>query len=225
MELLDSFSNSRVWIVDNKSNILVRSKGEFGGIKESYSSKNISGEESTIEKVLSGQEVKYEGDSMFYNKPMITVGVPIYDINNKVVGGVFLHSPVTGITDTIDRAFLFLIVGILFSILLSILIGWAYSSIIAKPLKLMNNAAIEMTKGNYDIRTNIRQNDEIGQLSSSLDMLSSKLGFSIDQLFQEKGKLNDIIVSISEGIVVFDKNMILSNSSLPCLQLKTMLMK
>ena len=68
----------------------------------------------------------------------------------------------------------------------------------------MNYTALEMAKGNYSARTGVNRKDELGQLSYSLDQLASKLGYTIDQLFQEKGKLSDIISSITEGIVAFD---------------------
>lgn len=139
------------------------------------------------------------------------VGVPVFDSKNAVVGTVFLHSPIIGITDSIDRAFEILLIAILLAVILSGILSIFYISLITKPIKLINNAANEMTRGNYDVRTNIRQKDEIGQLGNSLDLLSLKLGYTIDQLFQEKSKLNDLITSISEGILAFDINMKLIN--------------
>ncbi|WP_050738396.1 histidine kinase dimerization/phospho-acceptor domain-containing protein [Acetobacterium bakii] len=68
-----------------------------------------------------------------------------------------------------------------------------------------------MTRGNYEISTNIRQNDEIGQLSKSLDMLSAKLNFSINKIFEEKEKLDDIISRIPEGIIAYDIDLSLIN--------------
>jgi two-component system sensor histidine kinase ResE len=71
----------------------------------------------------------------------------------------------------------------------------------------MNRTALEITRGNYSARTGVKRKDELGQLGNSLDTLASELGSTINQLFQEKGKLNDIISSISEGIVAFDKRL------------------
>lgn len=216
LELLDSFVNSRVWITDNKGNILVISEGKFNKNYEQNRAHDLTGDNSSIQTVLSGQEVFLEEQGLFYTEPMITVGVPIINPDNKVNGTVFLHSPLRGITDTIDKAFLILIIGIFLALFLSVMMGVFYSSFVTKPLKLMNTAALEMTRGNYKVKTDVRQKDEIGQLSNSLDLLSSKLEFTIDQLFQEKSKLNDIISSISEGILAFDAdmNMINSNQSL-----------
>lgn len=73
-----------------------------------------------------------------------------------------------------------------------------------RPLKTMNSTALEMANGNYSVRTGISSKDELGQLGSSLDLLASKLSYTIDQLFQEKGKMSDIISSISEGLAAFD---------------------
>lgn len=68
----------------------------------------------------------------------------------------------------------------------------------------MNQTALEITRGNYLARTGVDRKDELGQLVNSLDHLALELGSTINQLFQEKGKLKDIISSISEGIIAFD---------------------
>jgi Signal transduction histidine kinase len=68
----------------------------------------------------------------------------------------------------------------------------------------MNRTALEMAQGNYGVRSGIARPDELGQLSNSLDLLATKLGSTINQLFQEKGKMSDIISSISEGLIAFD---------------------
>lgn len=72
-------------------------------------------------------------------------------------------------------------------------------------LDTMSEARVWITdsQGNPAMITGVSRKDEIGQLSSSLDLLASRLNYTIDQLFQEKGKLNDIIASISEGIAAF----------------------
>jgi two-component system sensor histidine kinase ResE len=211
IELLDSFVDARVWITDKNGNIISMSQGKFCNSTKKLSLNNMTGDATIIEKVLAGQVVIHEGQCLCYNEPMITVGVPVSSESHQLVGSVFLHSPVTGINETINKALLFLFTGIISTLLLSVLIGAFYSMFITKPLQLMNTAALEMAKGNYAIRTGIRQKDEIGQLSNSLDSLAAELESAIDALFQEKGKLSDIIASISEGILAFDLNLNLLN--------------
>jgi len=164
-----------------------------------------------MKSTLNGNDIIREGQSGYYNEPVLVVGAPIYNRLRNVNGAVLLYSPITGITSSIDEAFTFLIMIIVITVILFSILSFYYSKLISKPINIMTASAIEMTKGNYSVRTNIRQKDEIGQLSNSLDLLASKLGYTIDQLFQEKNKVDNIISSISEGILAFDRNLKLLN--------------
>lgn len=210
MRFLDILTESKVWITDNNGNPAVISGMGMGmgsgmGMGQSFSSEPLPSEsEKVIQEVLSGKESISESFSSVYKEATLTVGVPILGSDEKVMGSVFLHAPVTGITATLDKAISILSISLLVALLLAIALGLFYSLLFTKPLKAMNNTAIEMARGNYSVRTGVNRKDELGQLGSSLDLLASKLGYTIDQLFQEKGKMSDIISSISEGIVAFD---------------------
>ena len=222
---LDTLTESKVWITDSKGNLSLMSgmgqgagqgmgqglgQGKGQGIGQGFFS-NLEPlpkeAENVILEVLSGQESVSESFSSVYNEATITVGVPVFDPNHLVIGSVLLHSPVTGVKETLNRAVRILAISLLFALFLAIGLGIFYSLLFTRPLKAMNRTAHEITRGNYSARTGIDRLDELGQLGNSLDTLASKLGSTINQLFQEKGKLNDIISSISEGIVAFDTNL------------------
>ncbi|KUO71844.1 MAG: hypothetical protein APF77_06965 [Clostridia bacterium BRH_c25] len=214
MSMIESFINSRVWILDANGNVLAKSKGALCGDKEIDDPKECPDSQFDIEimkSTLNGNDIIREGQSGYYNEPVLVVGAPIYNRLRNVNGAVLLYSPITGITSSIDEAFTFLIMIIVITVILFSILSFYYSKLISKPINIMTASAIEMTKGNYSVRTNIRQKDEIGQLSNSLDLLASKLGYTIDQLFQEKNKVDNIISSISEGILAFDRNLKLLN--------------
>ncbi|MFZ3100611.1 MAG: ATP-binding protein [Desulfitobacteriaceae bacterium] len=212
VRFLDTMSEAKVWITDNKGNPALLSGMGMGmsmsmGIEQghSYNSEPLPNEaEKVIQEVLSGKESVSENFSSVYNEATLTVGVPILNSDKQVLGAVLLHAPVTGITDTLNRAISILAVSLLAALFPAIGLGIFYSMLFTRPLKAMNHSALEMTRGNYSARTGIKRLDELGQLGQSLDLLASKLGYTIDQLFQEKGKISDIISSISEGIVAFD---------------------
>jgi len=209
--LLDSSVNARVWVLDKKGQVLAMSNGEVcEGQDESYCG-SVKTDKELVDRVLKGEEITNEGYSSYYNEPMLSIGVPVYDASKNIVGAIFLYSPLIGITETLDSAFNFLVIAILGASVLTGILSLFYSRIIAKPLLIMNKAAKEMMKGNYNVRVNVRQKDEIGELGNSIDLLASKLGYTIDQLFQEQTKLKDLIASISEGILAFDSSMGLIN--------------
>jgi signal transduction histidine kinase len=218
---LDILTDSKVWITDKKGNLTVISgrvlgqgmgQGRGGGLGQGQGFLNNSEPlpreaETVIQDVLKGKESVSESFSSIYNEATITIGVPIADTNHSIIGVVLLHSPVTGVVSALNKAESILSISLLAALLLAVALGIFYSLIFTHPLKAMNRSALEISKGNYSARTGVRRKDELGQLGNSLDLLATELGSTINQLFQEKGKLNDIISCISEGIVAFDKDL------------------
>lgn len=223
MRFLNSMADANVWITDSKGNPSTKSgmgkgmgKGNgqnsgFGqgmGQGQMYNLKPLPSEaEEVIQEVLKGNESVSKNFSSVYNEATLTVGVPIIDSNHQVIGSVLLHTPVTGVTATLNKAVSILAISLFVALLLAIGLGIFYSLLFTRPLKAMNFTALEIAQGNYSARTGINRKDELGQLGNSLDHLALKLGNTINQLFQEKGKLDDIITSISEGIVAFDADL------------------
>ncbi len=211
MRSLDTLTESKVWITDSKGTLSLISEmgqGMGKGLGNSNNSEPLPKEaENVIQEVLTGKESVSESFSSVYNEATLTVGVPIVDSNHQNIGAVLLHSPVTGVTETLSRAISILEISLLAALILAVALGIFYSLLFTRPLKAMNRTALEITRGNYSARTGVKRKDELGQLGNSLDTLASELGSTINQLFQEKGKLNDIISSISEGIVAFDKRL------------------
>lgn len=208
MRSLDTLTESKVWITDGKGNLsLISEMGQGMGMGRANNSEPLPEEaEKVIQEVLTGKESVSESFSSVYDEATLTVGVPIVDSNHLNIGSVLLHSPVTGVTETLSRAVSILALSLLAALILAVGMGIFYSLLFTRPLKAMNRTALEITQGNYAARTGVERKDELGQLGKSLDILALELGSTINQLFQEKGKLNDIISSISEGIVAFDKN-------------------
>ncbi|SDG18279.1 ATP-binding protein [Desulfosporosinus hippei] len=226
MRFLDRMTEAKVWITDKQGNLSLMSGMGFGkgrgagqgqgtgqgtgmgmGMRQGqpFNSEPLPQEaEKVIEGVLSGQESVSENFSSVYNEATLTVGVPIIDSDHQVIGSVLLHSPVTGINATVNKAVRILAISLLGALVLALGLGIFYSLLFTRPLKAMNLTALEMTQGNYSVKTGVKREDELGQLGNSLDLLAGKLGYTINQLFQEKGKLKDIIGSISDGIVAFD---------------------
>jgi signal transduction histidine kinase len=56
------------------------------------------------------------------------------------------------------------------------IVGFLFSRSVTKPIKELNNATKEVEKGNYDIRLEIKSNDEIGSLKSAFNKTTAALG-------------------------------------------------
>ncbi len=209
MRFLDTMTEAKVWITDNQGNPALFS-GMGIGMGMGNPARAINSEplpdaaQEVIEQVLAGKEAVHESFSSSYNETILTVGVPILDENKQISGAVLLLAPEKGLTATVNKAKRILGISLLLALIPALGLGIYFSLLFTRPLKTMNRTALEMAQGNYGVRSGIARPDELGQLSNSLDLLATKLGSTINQLFQEKGKMSDIISSISEGLIAFD---------------------
>jgi signal transduction histidine kinase len=204
IHLLEDIDNAKVWILNKDSSIIAASDMnndikyiDDSNIKELYRDVNT--------KVLEGTDTYYEGYNPYYNEEMMTIAVSIKD-NSKIIGAVILNSSISDLSNFMDKFFLSLILALLGETLIAGLLGYYFSRNISRPIKKINSSALELARGHYGIETNIYQKDEIGELSSSFDLLSLKLKYTISELFEEKNKLSNIITSMSEGILALDRD-------------------
>ncbi len=110
------------------------------------------------------------------------------------------------------------------AILVTILISIFITRKVTKPLIEIKNAAQKMVTGDYSGRVNINSNDEIGDLARCFNLLSMELEKNMGQLSQEKDKLKSVLLSMNEGVLVFDKNrnVVLANQEAELLLKKDM---
>lgn len=217
LRTITAFENTKVWIVNSNGEIGTISENNDISIEQSSEIKNTYSQ--VINEVLQGKRKTFQAYNSYYNENMITAAVPITDVNDKVRGAILVHSSIYDLANSMNEFFIYLLIGVLGEVVFAGLLSYYFSKIITKPLKKINESAIEMTRGNYKIKTNIHQKDEIGELSSSFDLLSSKLEYNIGQLHIEKNKLVDIITSMNEGLIALDKNLKLININNSALQM------
>ncbi|WPC43804.1 ATP-binding protein [Clostridium sp. JS66] len=211
INLLDSIDNAKIWIVDSNKNIISASNNKNVSltyitdkdVKKSYNS--------IFQKTLANSEEYDEVYNPYYKEYMMTVAVPIKNNSNNVIGAVVINSSITDLSNSMNNFFIYLILTLLGEIFLAGFMGYYFSKSITTPIKKINSSALELAKGHYGIATNIYQKDEIGELSSSFDLLSLKLQYTINKLFEEKTKLSNIITSMNEGILAMDTNLNIIN--------------
>lgn len=93
---------------------------------------------------------------------------------------------------------------ILIGAIITVMVGIAaffLSKLISKPLVKLQNAANQIADGNFDVRTNIRTADEIGQLSRAFDQMSEKIQDSLLKIKEREDVIKqqkDILLQFSQ---------------------------
>lgn len=175
LQILGDIPGTGVWIVDSDLNLITGGKGR-GHMHREYGYGDLpTNAEDIVEESFTGETVFSEDFSNILAEPTLTIGTPIFDRVNNVIGVVLLHSPVEGINDAISQGIIILFISILLALLVAFLLSLVFSFSFTKPLEAMKKTALRLSDGEYTAKTNIQQDDEIGQLATILDNLADRL--------------------------------------------------
>jgi len=203
---ISNLINGRVSIYDSQG-ILIETFGSFMYGR----TRNI--ENQLVLDVISGKTVYQTDRKTFQGSTIITLGIPI--IGNKISGAVFIHIPSREIQkdvqDMKNQTFILFIVAIF----ISFIGAYILSSLFTNPILKITKAAKAISNGNYDIKIDIKNKDEIGELAKTINQMAKNLLITdklkkdlIANLTHELRTPLSIIKSYAEAINddILDKN-------------------
>jgi len=145
-----------------------------------------------LARVLAGQEVALKRYHQTFDQDMLSVLLPIRQ-GGKVTGAVMLHSPLNHIKDFLKRSYRTILMIIVATIVLSTGLGLILARALAVPLLQMNRVAKQMAKGNFNLKVKVDSNDEIGLLGNTLNMLSTRLNATLQDLAGKNEELSRVL--------------------------------
>lgn len=126
------------------------------------------------EQLLNGIAIKKTGYEERFDREVMAVIIPLLD-QKRLEGIVYLYVPLAKISElTKDFTYLWYIAGILFMVI-SFYIGTILVRKLTKPLKQMTDAANRVSQGDYSVRVLIHSADEVGQLGTAFNHMSSSI--------------------------------------------------
>ncbi|WP_166244371.1 sensor histidine kinase [Paenibacillus turpanensis] len=176
----DQSFDTRIWVFDEMGQIVATSSKE-----EVYVGKSV--DPSIVRKVSKGEDavlnLQFEG----LKETMLSVSVP-WGKGNVVYGGIVLHAPITGISETITYLRETILWVTLFGLVVSITMASVISWTISRPLRAIDMAAAKIALGDYSERLEIKSKDEIGDLAETINHMVEKLA----KIDAEKRKLESV---------------------------------
>ena len=147
-----------------------------------------------------GEDFSVEEYNVWLNDITLTVGEPVYDAQGKVKAVVLLHSPRQGLNKAIWEGLQILLTSLLAALALvmifSLLLSWRFT----RTLNIMRDNAEKLAERHYEVRNNITQEDEVGELARTLDVLAKRLQLA-DEESQKLEKLRrEFIANISHEL-------------------------
>jgi len=171
LKFFNELSKANVWVVDEDLQVITNLTAQ--GQQVIYADLPADAD-TVVKEVFLGKSTFSEGFSSLLDAPTLTVGVPIKS-EQVVIGALLLHTPIKGVNESIAQGFRILLISIFIAMLLAIGLSVFLAITLTKPLKQMQNTALQLAQGEYDVKTGIKSNDEIGELAESIDILSQRL--------------------------------------------------
>jgi len=98
-----------------------------------------------------------------------------------------------------------------------IVIGFSLflSHLISRPVTELKEAALQVGQGNYEVQVPVRGEGELALLATQFNLMVEKLrqfnDMNVGRIIAEKRKSEAIIRSVTDGIVVVDNNLLITN--------------
>lgn len=159
----------------------------IGEIESVFLTNKFSINEIEDDKILSYEFL----DPSFNNKNMIFIKPLIRDKENRTF--IFVITPFQPINEALDIMGDFNIYIFLFALILIIILSFIYSKMISSPLLKINEVAERMASLDFSVKCKINSKDELGNLSKSINTMSTNLNNSLKNLKMANEKLTDDI--------------------------------
>lgn len=172
LSALGDYQNAQVWLLDTKGKIILNT----ARANDSSSSETLNDFDPTL--TFEG----YYRIGNFYGyfpKKTLSVMVPVLG-NLKTHGFIAIHYPLEQLAIEKEAYLKYVYILGLLIYLLSFFVLLLFSTLVYKPLQKIITGANEYASGNLEYSIDVRGNDEIGQLSATLNYMSDKLKESED---------------------------------------------
>ena len=130
---------------------------------------------------------------------------PIHDSNNRITGAVYLKGNLEDIYKTLQESQTIILKATFLALFITIILGYFIAKSITGPINDVTIKAERMAQGDFEQVVEIRSDDEIGQLADMFNYLTAKLKTVLQEMSNEKQKMDTIIEYMADGLIASTK--------------------
>lgn len=187
-DALRNIAGNDVWILDANGKALL-------------SSTNINSEKlmTNIIDLCSNSldmQVSYDYSDYFDTRTM-TMFNSINSDQGTILGYVLVHQDVNSIYNSYQSLQYLVFISLTISLLLSVILGVLYSKIFTKPIEAITKVTEQIRDGNYNVKTNIDRDDQIGDLAKTIDTMSTEIETNIREITLLEERAKELVANVS----------------------------
>lgn len=198
--------SEEIFVVDNKLVIIAASKQDHVG-----QSGTALFDQTALAGALNGRSA--EADSVLASGiPIKSMFFPIKHQNN-VTGVVCLRADLSDIYQMQEKSKAIFLRAMLIALFITVILGFFIARSITIPINELTAKAERMSTGDFSQAINAKSDDEIGRLAEMFDLLREKLDFTLQEISNEKSKLETIVQHMADGLLAIgmDRRIVLAN--------------
>lgn len=130
---------------------------------------------------------------------------PVLSKDGKVQGIFYMVTNLRTVYGVIDDARTILTYATIVALFITFILGYVLADSITGPIRDVTKQAREMAAGNFNQKVEVKSDDEIGQLGSMFNFLTSELQETISRMDTERSKLETIFSYMAEGVLAIDR--------------------
>ena len=150
------------------------------------------------EAALAGETRFLEGLSE-QGVPTLTLGVPIQGING-IEGALLLHTPLAALRQAEADGLRTLAISVLIGLALAIIASLFLVRRFSRPLERVRATALALAEGDYSARSQVVQQDEVGELARAVDALSLRLDEARQERQEAEGLRQEFMANVSHEL-------------------------
>ena len=199
MRMIEDIAMAKVWVIEKNSGSIIQEEDTpERNIPETYRILPPNAEKA-VSTAFKGTVNTTEDFNEFLDKKALTTAAPIFK-NGEVIGVVLLHSPIENLSSALNNGIYTLIISIFIALILASISAIVLSLSFTKPLNKIKNTALLLAEGNYEAQTDVKQNDEIGNLAQTIDKLAMQLFKSSKESEHFEKMRQDFIINVSHEL-------------------------
>ena len=191
----------RVTVIDREGNALGESHYDFrkmGNLADRPEVKRVLRTNDWSKSVRISRSMERPTRMMFIAAPIRKA------VSQEMIGVIRVGVSVERVEQMMNEVRVIMLTTMGLLILLTVPLALRWSRAISRPLHEMGQMARAVAAGDFAPRVESRGNDEIAQLGNDLNVMTERLSDLFAALVQEKGKLEAVLASIADGVIVTD---------------------
>lgn len=191
---IEGYTQNDIKVIYKKDNFT-----EVGLGKKSINYEDLKEEEKVIIEQAFKGELSHKTWNDGDNVMAMAVSVPLY-YKSEIAGAILLNDKVNFTNEIFSTAIYTFIISVAIGGILVAMLAIFFANKFIEPVNIITATTRQMIDGNYKVKNNIEQNDELGILADDIDELAIRLEDSKQQTKQLDELRDDFMSSISHEL-------------------------